>query len=223
MNHYAIASGSGGGTRHFDLAKQLIKDNYKVTIFASSFDHYSKTEKVFKRKSKTQVIEEIQGVEFLWIRTTSYQKNNLRRVMNMVTYTLRSYRASKKMDEKPDIVIGSLMHPMAAVIGYLIAKRFGAKFYFEERDLWPQTLIDLGKISSKHPITRMLSSLELFLYKKADRIIVLFENAERYIRTRGIEADKVVYLPNGVDLERFDQSIHQVIADEKISDFFLSE
>ena len=40
LNHYAITPDMSGGTRHYDLGKELTKRGYKVTIFASSF-HYS--------------------------------------------------------------------------------------------------------------------------------------------------------------------------------------
>src|SRR5699024_10768891 len=75
-------------------------------------------------------------------------------------------------------------------------------FYFEERDLWPQTLIDMGKFKKSHPIINVLSKIELFLFNKADRIIVLFDKAVGYVSSKGISDKKVLYLPNGVDMSR---------------------
>ena len=42
LNHYAKNPDMAGGTRHFDLSQELVKKGYKVTIFASGFDHKSK-------------------------------------------------------------------------------------------------------------------------------------------------------------------------------------
>lgn len=39
----------------------------------------------------------------------------------MLTYTIRAYRIAVKKFEKPDVVIGSLVHPLAAYLGYLIS------------------------------------------------------------------------------------------------------
>ena len=203
FNHYAITPRSSGGTRHYDLAKELVKRNYQVTIFASSFEHQSRTDPNItdpKQKVKT---EDIDGITFKWIKTGKYKKNDMKRIWNMVGYTWRSFFAAIKTKEKPDVVIGSLVHPPAALLGYIISRIKGSSFYFEERDLWPQTLIDLGVVSKKHPIVKLLSWLELFLYKKADRIIILFKDAVEYIESKGINKEKVIVIPNGVDLNRY--------------------
>lgn len=123
----------------------------------------------------------------------------------MLNYTLKAYLFGNKSKGNPDIVIGSLAHPLAAYVGYLIAKRKKALFYFEERDLWPQSLIDLGKMSPKNPAIIVLSWLEKYLYKRSQRIILLFDKAINYVESKGINKSKVVYLPNGVDFTRFDK------------------
>lgn len=203
FNHYATIPSLAGGTRHYDLAKELIKKGHTVTIFASSFDHPTRTEKHIHHPAVKILEENIDGIRFIWVKTTPYQKNDWRRVLNMLSYSVRAYFYAKKLSEKPDVVIGSLMHPFAALIGYLIARKKKSLFYFEERDLWPQTLIDLGKVSEKHPVVKVLSWLERFLYRKAHRIIVLFDKAVDYVESQGISRNKVLYLPNGVDLDRF--------------------
>lgn len=205
FNHYAIGPGASGGTRHYDLAKQLVQQGHQVTIFASSFNHQLRKEgHIFDPKLKYKE-DHYDGVRFVWIKTMEYNKNDWRRVLNMLDYTFRVYTKSLKEKENPDVIVGSLMHPFAAFVGYIVAKKKKCKFYFEERDLWPQTLIDLGKVSKSNPIVWLLSKLELFLYKKADRIIVLFDKAVDYVKQRGIESEKVLYIPNGVDLERYDE------------------
>jgi glycosyltransferase involved in cell wall biosynthesis len=146
------------------------------------------------------------GVRYVWVNTPAYD-GSLGRVKNIMSYTLKSYKKaiSECKAEKPDIVIGSSVHPLAAIIGYKIARKANCKFYFEERDLWPQTFIDFGKLSSGSPISKALYKLESFLYEKADRIIVLFDKAKDYVESRGIDHSKVIYLPNGVNLSRYKQ------------------
>lgn len=203
FNHYAVGPNSNGITRHFDLAKELVKLGHRVTIFASSFNHQKRLEeKEYKRKELFKK-EVYNNVNFYWIKTTPYKKNDIKRIKNMLSYTVRAFFTVKKVEETPDIVIGSLMHPLAALLGYYVANKYKAKFYFEERDLWPQSLIDLGKVSPQNPLVKILSKLELFLYKKADKIIVLFDKAPNYVVSRGIDSKKVIYLPNGISLERY--------------------
>jgi len=206
FNHYAIPPNASGITRDYDLAKRLIEKGVKVTIFASSFDHRSRKERHFSEGEKGYFkIEEIDGVRYVWIRTTPYHGNNLKRVMNILSYSIKGYFASKRLKENPDIVMGTIVHPLAAFLGYIVSKRKKATFYFEERDLWPETLIHLGKFNKKNPIVKVLYKLELFLYRKAKRIILLFDRAHLYVKSRGINVGKVLYIPNGVDLNRYNQ------------------
>jgi len=76
-------------------------------------------------------------------------------------------------------------------------------FVFEDRDLWPQTLIDLGRIKENSIAAKMMRMLEKWLYRKATRIVVLPPRAVDYIAPLGIDSDKVVWIPNGVDLSLF--------------------
>ncbi len=206
FNHYAIGPGASGGTRHYDLAKQLVKQGHQVTIFASSFNHQSRKEEHIFESKLSYKEEYFDDVKFVWIKTLKYYKNDLRRILNILGYTIKVYSKSLKKQENPDLIIGSLMHPFAAFAGYLVAKKKKCIFYFEERDLWPQTLIDLGKTSENNPLVWFLSKLELFLYKKAIRIIVLFDKAADYVKQKRVEPEKVLYLPNGIDLSRYENN-----------------
>jgi glycosyltransferase involved in cell wall biosynthesis len=76
-------------------------------------------------------------------------------------------------------------------------------FIFEVRDLWPQTLIDMGRLSENGYITKTLRILERWLYTRADKIIVLLPTADEYIEQLGIPTDKIIWIPNGVDLDDY--------------------
>lgn len=51
-------------------------------------------------------------------------------------------------------------------------------------------------------MTWLLRALESFLYRRADCIISVLPNAHEYIESRGIPAERIVWIPNGVDLSR---------------------
>lgn len=202
LNHYAISPDMAGGTRHYDLARELVKRGYAVTIFASGFDHV--TRRYAKVSAGEQLREEYHnGVRFVWLRTTPYQGNDWRRVLNMLSYGFGLWRCSGKF-EKPDVILGSSMHPVAPLVGWWLAKRFRARFIFEVRDLWPQTAVDMGAIKRTGLLARVLYAWERFMYATADKVVVVPPHASGYIAGRGIDPKKIVWIPNGVDLERFD-------------------
>lgn len=209
LNHYAITPDLPGGTRHFDFAKELTKRGYSITIFASAFIHGIFEYRKLNKKEKWRV-ENYDGVNFVWIKTFPYKGNGVRRILNMLSYFISveqigklSAKGSSVPFKVPDIIIGSSVHPFAALAGYKLSRFYKTPFVFEVRDLWPQTLIELGKISSKNPFVVVLRKLEKYLYKKSDRIIVLLPKASDYIKSLGILREKIVWIPNGVDIRRF--------------------
>jgi len=208
FNHYAVTPDMPGGTRHYDFSKELIKRGYEVTIFASSFHYTQHTETKLTLKENWKT-EEIDNIKFLWIRTFPYYKNDWRRVISMFSYMIRSYNLGRnvsKLDfniQKPDAIIGSSVHLLAPLAAYYLSKYYNAHFVMEVRDLWPQTLIDIGQMSKYNPFIITLCKLEKFLYKRAERIITLLPYADKYITSCGIDPDKIIWIPNGVDLERF--------------------
>src|SRR5690606_14865654 len=94
----------------------------------------------------------------------------------------------------------------AAWAGRRLAARYRVPFIFEVRDLWPQTLIDMGRIGQHHPAAIALRTLEKSLYKSSARIIVLLPKAADYIEPLGISSDRIVWIPNGADLDLLPRS-----------------
>jgi glycosyltransferase involved in cell wall biosynthesis len=205
LNHYAIPPSMPGGTRHYDLSQELIKKNFEVTIFSSGFSH-GKKDYFELFKGKPYIVENYGRLKFVWLKTTSYKKNNYKRILNMFSYLFRMLTVAHKFP-KPEVIIGSSVHPFAVIAAWLLSKKYKAKFIFEVRDLWPQTPIDMGVIKPNGIIAKLMYTWEKFMYKRADKIIVLLPNAKKYIEGKGISAEKVVWIPNGVNLERFDNPI----------------
>ncbi len=207
LNHYAVLPNHGGGTRHFDFARELTKRGYNVTIFASSYNHFIKKEML--EANEYSRIEIVEGIKFVWLKTKPYYKSNgLLRILNMCSYFFHILKVYKHYDE-PDIVIGSSVHPFAWLAAYFISKRTKAKFLCEIRDLWPQTLIDMGSMSHNNPVVVLFRAIERYIYKRASSIITLLPGAYSYITKLGVPENKIVYIPNGVDVERQKQQALQ--------------
>lgn len=201
VNHYASTPEHSAGTRHFSLAKELLARGHAVTIFAAGVSHKSGLEAHLGRSQLFRA-EWVQGVRFVWLRTVPYRGNTWRRQVNMLSF-LAAFLVVQSREPRPDLVIGSTVHPFAALGGWLAAKLRGARFAFEIRDLWPQTLVDLGALRQGSPGERLLRFLEAFLVRRATAVITLLPGVRAYLEEQGLPADHVVYIPNGVDPEAF--------------------
>lgn len=210
INHYAIPPTQAGGTRHYSLAKELIALGHEVQIVAANFNHQTKTP-IVNNVTDTVVEQVYDQVPFIFVNVPGYQGNSPARLKNMLSFSSRILccRFFKRM-VPPDVVIGSSPHPLAAWAAQRMAGRWGVPFIFEVRDLWPQSLIDLGRISSRHPVVKLLAHIESYLYNRAAKIVALLPGAHQYIESVGINANKIIWIPNGIDFSIYDQVLTDV-------------
>ena len=179
-----------------------MRRGHKVTIFASSFSHYTLREERLQAKERTRT-EDIDGVRFVWIKTFPYSRNNWRRYLSMVSFAWRALRSGLRQEDKPDVIIGVTVHPLAALCAYVLSRRKKGRFFIEITDLWPQTLIDMGVLSRRSPVSWALRVLEKFLLRRAEKIITLWPHADRYVTRLGIPQSRVVWLPHCADMSRY--------------------
>lgn len=202
LNHYAIPPELGPLTRHYKFAENLIKRGYNIKIFASSALHYYNQNMI--NDSSKYLYKEYNNVPFIFIRSINYYKSGKKRVINMIQYAYRLLNVSKQFDgNKPDVIFASSAHPLTWIVGYILSKRYNAKFIAETRDLWPETFVAMGKLKKKNILAKMLYKLQYFVYKKADKLVFTFPGGKDYIKELGIDDSKVTYINNGIDLKEF--------------------
>ena len=200
VNHYADPP-EGQATRTFDIARRLAASGHPATIFVSNVSHYT-----FRPVRQVRGLwrrETIEGVEMIWIRSTGYAGNDFRRVFNMLSFTAGATLAGLVVRPRPDVVVGVSVHPLAALAGWVIAGLRRSRFFYEVTDLWPETLIQFGRIGRDGLPARVLAALERFLFARAERIVMLWRHTGEYVASVGGDPDKIVWIPHGVELERY--------------------
>jgi len=204
FNQYAIPPGFPGGTRHYALARELLRRGHDVTVFAGNI-HYLTGQEVPLPAGCHVRHEVVDGVPFMWIRTPPYRGNGAGRLRNMLAYAVRigTPAVEAAARSRPDVVVGSSPHLFGALAAWQIARRQGAAFVLEIRDLWPQSIIDLSVLSPYHPMVWILAQIERHLYRRAQRIVTLLPHAVEHIVAKGGERSRIEWIPNGVDLELF--------------------
>ncbi len=203
INHYAVAPDrpAAAGSRHFDMARRLVARGHAVTVFAAGVDHLTGREERVG-PGRLYRTEWFDGVRFIWLRTFPYRGNTWRRSLNMLTY-VAAFLVVQTRSGRPDVVVGSTVHPFAAFGAWMVAKLRRSRFVLEIRDLWPQTLVDLGAMRLGSPGERLLRHLEAFLVRRATVVITLLPGMRNYLAEQGLPAGHVIYIPNGVDLATF--------------------
>ena len=203
LHHYAEPP-YGQWTATHELAKHLVKRGHQVTIIASSFNHYT-LKNASMRLGQMYATEYYNGVQFISVKTFPYQRNNWRRLSNMISYGVMSFWVGMRLRDKPNAIIGSSPHPFTPIAAFALSRLKRAHFCFELRDLWPQFLIEVGALPERHPIVPLFRWIERFCFRKANWIFTIWPGMSIYIEERGISPAKVVWVPVGVDVSYYEE------------------
>jgi glycosyltransferase involved in cell wall biosynthesis len=204
VNHFAVAPDMGGGTRHFEMGRELVRRGWSVTVAASDFHLHART--YLRRRDaadRAPRTETIDGVTFAWLWAAPYEKNDHRRVWNWVSFG-GSLSRWVHVAERPDVIVGSTPHLLAALAAWRAARHHRVPFVLEVRDLWPESLAVGG--ARRGPSYWVLHFLARFLYRVADRIVVLAPGVGDFIARTGVASTRIVLAPNGVDVAAYGAS-----------------
>ena len=198
INQYAGSPHYGMNYRSYYLAKEFVHNSHSVTLFSASFSH------LFKHLPKTEgtfTKESIDNIDYIWVKTPTYANSkSIKRILNMLVFMFKLFFYNIYKAPKPDIIIISSLSLFPVLNALLWSKLLKVPFIFEVRDIWPLTLVELGSISTSHPLVRVLAWIEKIGYKKASAVVSVLPNAKEHMLSKGLKGSKFVHIPNGVDL-----------------------
>lgn len=200
INHYAGLPKSVPATRSYDIAKHLARAGHSVTLVACSFNHYTLVEEQL-RGSQLVRAEVVEGLRILWVRGPSYQRNGARRLLNMLVFSVLAFAAGVRTRAKPDLIIGTTVHPFAPLSAYLLSRARHARFWVDITDIWPHSLVDLGHIKPASLVARVFAACENFSLRRAELVMSVLPKINEYVRDQGL-CKPTLWTPNGFDLSR---------------------
>jgi glycosyltransferase involved in cell wall biosynthesis len=187
-------------SRNFDFAKRLVRRGHAVTVIANNFSHRDKTSIVPKGQTYYSV-DNVDGVEVIWLNTLKYQKNDYRRAINALGYLLLSIIFCIRKFGRVDYCIGDSVPPVAGLSAYVTSVLKRGKFIFQVRDVWPIALVYDGALKKNSSSYFILRLLEIFLYKHSHKIYSTIPLLASHAVSSGAKLQDIVYVPNGVDLQ----------------------
>jgi len=211
INQYIGSPYHGMEYRHYYLAKNLIALGYKVTLVSGSYSHlFSKLPKV----QKSFIKETIDSIDYIWVKVPRYKSSkSIGRIWNMFCFAYKLHFLKELM---PSTIIVSSPSLFPVKIGKKWANRFGTKYLFEVRDIWPKTLVELSSLTSFHPLIKLMEHYEQYAYESADKVISLLPEAKEHFVSQGMKPDKFVYLPNGIETREEESPLLPLEIKEKI-------
>jgi glycosyltransferase involved in cell wall biosynthesis len=156
------------------------------------------------RLHQLRYTETVDGVRVVrtWLWPLPNRKSH-ERVRNYASFCVSAAISGLDL-RKPDVIIATSPQLLCALSGWWLAFWKRVPFVFEVRDLWPESLAAVGAGSEGTLLHRTLGAIAGFLYRRADRIVVVSPAfKEHLIRYWNVPAGKISIVENGVETDLF--------------------
>lgn len=216
ISKYANIKKYGADTRQASFCNEFAKAGHKVRLITSNSSHLYSNLPKFKNRYFDM---KSNNFDVTWVNTLEYSKaTSIKRIFSWLWFDFFVFMmAFNKKYEKPDVVIASSLSLFTVLTGCFYKKFYKAKFIFEVRDIWPQTLIDLKGFSSKHPLIWLLNKIERLGYIYSDSIVGTMPGLKLHVENEVGLGSKVRCIPQGVSLAFYDNS------QEKLSEEYVEQ
>ncbi len=188
-------------TRLAALARELVRRGHDVEIVTAMPSHLlGRTYEGYR--GKFYMRDEVDGVTVhrTWVYAAT--GTGLRRMMNYLSFTLSSF-VGLALARKPDVVFVESPPLFLSVPGWIAATLRRASLVFNVADLWPDSVRDLG-VMNGGPLLRVAEHLEAWTYRRAHIVNAVTDGIDQVLRgKKGVPAHKLRFLPNGIDIDRF--------------------
>ena len=193
--------GNAPATRTYEHAREWVKQGYKVTIITTAPNFPEG--KVFPGYKNSWFTKEfIDGIEVRRVKTyITANEGFVKRILDYMSFMVSGFFAGLFV-KKPTVIVGTSPQFFTAVSAWALSAVRFKPFVFELRDIWPASITAVGAMEPSFAI-RMLEKLEMFLYKRADKIVAVTNTFKSELVARGITGDKIDVVLNGVDLSKY--------------------
>jgi lipopolysaccharide/colanic/teichoic acid biosynthesis glycosyltransferase/glycosyltransferase involved in cell wall biosynthesis len=132
----------------------------------------------------------------------SHDRSAWRRALNYLSFAIAATVLGPALVRRPDVIYA--YHPPGTIglPALALGRWFSAPVVYDVQDLWPDTILSTGMLSggrgalwARLPIL-LLGRFCRFVYRHADRVVVLSPGFRRTLIERGVAADKVEVIYN---------------------------
>ncbi|MBA3573054.1 MAG: glycosyltransferase family 4 protein, partial [Pyrinomonadaceae bacterium] len=138
------------------------------------------------------------------VRVWTYMAPNTgvcRRIVDYLSFMVMSAIAAPFLP-RPDVIVGTSPQFFTLISAWWASVVKRRPWVLELRDIWPESIKAVG--AGGHSVLfRAVQRVEMLLYRKATRIVTVTHSFKRVLTDRGVPADKIAVVTNGVDLTRY--------------------
>jgi len=203
--HYFPPEVNAPATRTYEHCRRWVAAGHRVTVITSApncpdgvvYEGYS---------NRWRSSEQVDGIRVIRVWTyVAPNKGFFGRICNYISYMLTATMAAVGTRDV-EVVVATSPQFFCGWAGALSSWLLRRPFVLEIRDIWPESIVAVGAMKQSR-IIRLLEWLERRLYRSAKQIVTVGEGYRGELQQRGVPAERITVVPNGVDLPQF--SIHE--------------
>ena len=188
-----------------ELAQDLQAKGHQLTVITTT-PHYNLEDAALEKqplrhKWGQQVQEsEREGVRVLHIKVAPKGSRLWLRVFDYLRYHALGTFVGISLVKRPDIMFVPSPPLTMGVHAWLLKLWHRIPFVYNVQEIYPDVAVKLGMLTNQ-PLIRILERLEMFIYKRAERISVISDWFKLVLIDKGVPADRLAVIPNFVDIE----------------------
>jgi colanic acid biosynthesis glycosyl transferase WcaI len=192
--------------RAAELSRHWVRMGHEVTILTGFPNHPTgvvpgEWRPRLHRLHYTEVVDGIRVVR-TWLWPLPNRKAH-ERILNYTSFCVSAALSGLALP-KAEVVIATSPQLLCALAGWWLGWCKRVPFVFEVRDLWPESLAAVGASSEGKLLHRVLSAVAGFLYRRADRLVVVAPAfKDHLVRCWNVPAGKISVVENGVETDIF--------------------
>ena len=151
--------------RSFSIYKVLSEKGINVTVITT-----------FPHRSDVKINSKLKNV-----RRIKIKRGNSESIFYYLEFFLKALPLIIREAIKSNIIFATSPPITVAVEALLVSKILRKKFILDIRDLWPDTIVDVGKLKRHGLMYFLLKFIEKFIYTRADYISCVSKEMSNYI------------------------------------------
>lgn len=200
VSKYALTPTNPISTRQFYFSKYFCQMGKSVTLISSqSSGHPIDISKYNDHGSYFET--DFEGVNHHLIKGCLISLGfNIQRVLSWIVFEIKLWKHLQKFKSNPpEVLIVSSLSLLSFINGVYFKRKTSCKLVLEVRDIWPLTLIEIGKYSSWNPVVIILGYIEKFGYNNADLIVGTMPRLDLHVNNIIKKPFNFAYVPMGYD------------------------
>ena len=194
--------------RFLDFSRYFLKNGHEVMVltgfpnFPSGKIHEGYGKKIFME-------EDFEGIKIFrtWLHS-SPRLGFANKAMGYASFTASSILGAASRLPDFDVMVATAPPPTIGLSALAIAKGRNRPFVYDLRDLWPEAIVNSGRLKN----TMLIGGFERLnqaAYQGASAITTVSNGKKEALVQAGVPQEKIEVIPNGVSLEAFDENAEQ--------------